>query len=178
MDHARAEDFFRRLECLHSRREREGVKELFSHDVEVQDDGGEPVHGRTEMEDFLDAVWRAFPDFRVELVDGPFLASDGSGFAVWGRLSGTMRGPLDPPGFAPTGRRVSTDFGGFYESRGDLLCRARIIIDTRAIAVQIGALPPRGSRGEWLAVRLQRLQALGLRARFFGMDRRRERVGR
>ena len=37
---------------------------------------------------------------RVERIEGPFLAVSDCALAVRLRISGTMRGPLDPPGFA------------------------------------------------------------------------------
>lgn len=154
---------FSRIQELHARRDPAGVRELFTDDVAVDDDGGEAVRGSAAMERFLLRVWRAFPDFGVELLEGPYVDAGAAGFAVRGRLGGTMRGPLDPPGFGPTNRPVASEFGGFYEIRGERICRARIIIDTRELAVQLRALPAPGGAGEGLAAGFQRLRALGLR---------------
>jgi predicted ester cyclase len=157
---------FERIREVHARHDPAGVRSVYTEDVVVDDDGGSgTVRGHAEMEQFMRTVWRAFPDFWVELVEGPYVSADGRGFAALGRLGGTMEGPLDPPGLAPTGTRVSTDFAGFYECDGDRVRRARIVMDTTDLAVQLAAVPAPGSRGERMAVRLQRLQAPLVRRR-------------
>jgi hypothetical protein len=76
-----------------------------------------------------------------------------------------MTGPLDPPGFAPTGTRIQFEGDDHWEFRGDLVCRCRVLYDANDIAVQLGATPAPGSRGERLGVALQRLQARSARRR-------------
>jgi hypothetical protein len=44
----------------------------------------------------------ALPDARVEMIDGPYPACDRVSISAWLRISGTMTGPLEPPGFALT----------------------------------------------------------------------------
>ena len=105
------------------------------------------------------------PDLRFELVDGPFVAGSGRRAAVRVRFTGTALGPIDPPGFAPTGRPVTGEFAGFYEFDGQRLSYGRIITDTSRFAVQVGALPAPGSPAERVALWLQRLQARRLRQR-------------
>jgi hypothetical protein len=163
-EHAR--QVFGRIEALHERRDPRGVRTLFSEHVLVEDDGGtQTVHGWVEMESLLSSVWRAFPDFRVSVIEGPYLLPDGSGFALRGRLTGTMSGPLDPPGFAASGRALAAEFGGFYELDGESVSAARIIIDTTDLARQLGFLPPAGGAAEQLAVWAQRLRVRLGRAR-------------
>jgi len=115
------------------------------------------------MEHFLTALWRAMPDLRFELVEGPYLAEDGRHAAARVRVSGTVTGRLDPPGFAPTGAPMTTEFGGFYEFEGERVKRGRIIVNMNDVGIQIGAAPAPGSRAERLAVRMQRLTARRLR---------------
>lgn len=116
------------------------------------------------MKRFLGAIWTAFPDFRFELV-AAYLGEDGGSAAARVRVSATMAGSLDPPGFAPTGKRLALEYGGFYEIDGDRIKRGRIIVNMNDAAVQLGALPPPGSRGERAAVMVQRLQARLMRRR-------------
>lgn len=165
MTHERATALFRRWYEVLNQHDAERVPEVFTEDVVFVDDAWpETVRGHAEMKRFLSAVWRAFPDFRFELIEA-YVGEDGASAAAHVRVTGTMHGPLDPPGFAPTNRRMSTEYGGFYEIAGDRVKRARIIINMNDAATQIGALPPGGSRGERAAVMLQRLQAPLMRRR-------------
>jgi predicted ester cyclase len=153
-------EVFGGIEALHRSRDRSCVATVFSDDAVLDDDGAAGrMRGHAEIGLFLSSVWRAFPDFEVRLLEGPFLSGDGQTFSVRGRILGTMRGPLDPPGFAPTGARVDTEFGGFYELGGGLVRRARIVIDTTDLAIQLGLMPRRGGPSERVLVRLQRLRA-------------------
>ncbi len=70
-----------------------------------------------------------------------------------------MTGPLEPPGFAPTNRRVTFCGDDHWDFHGQVVCRTEAIYDLNAVAVQLRAAPPPGSAGERLAVILQRLQA-------------------
>jgi len=166
LTHARAARLFSTITDLHANRDPGAVAKVFTADA-VYDDSSwpGPAHGHDEIVRLLTTVWRAFPDFRVELVSGPFLAEDGTGFAVRGRVVGTMTGPLDPPGLAPTHTTMSTEYAGFYRFEGEQLQYGRVILDTSDVAGQLGALPPPGSAGERLGVWVQRLQARRLRAR-------------
>jgi len=161
----RALELFHRIRDVHAARDPARVKTAFTDDVVYDDDGWpEPVRGHAELERFFSAVWRAFPDFSVELLEGPYLLDDNR-FAVRGRISGTMKGPLTPPGLAPTGSKMSVEFGGFYEPDGDRVRRGRVIMNQNEVAIQLGVLPDVGSRAERAGVWVQRLRARGLRRR-------------
>lgn len=160
LTHDRASELFTRIYERLNERDPAHVPSLFTEDVIFEDDAWpETVRGHAEMRRFLAAVWRAFPDFRFQLVEGPYLTEDGRAAAARVRVAGTMGGPMDPPGFAPTGKHMSTEYGGFYEFEGDRIRRGRVILNMSAVAVQLGALPAPGSRGERLAVVAQRLKA-------------------
>ena len=153
-----AAGFFERYYALINEHDLRRVEELFTDDLEFDDDAWPGViRGRAEMQRFLTYLWTAMPDLRFELVDGPYVGAVEGRYAVRVRTTGTMTGPMDPPGFAPTGREVVVEFAGFYELRDLQVCRARLLTDTHAIAVQVGAAPPSGSRGEKLGVAMQRI---------------------
>ncbi len=59
-------------------------------------------------------MFPALPDTQAELIDGPCLALDGTGVAARLRIGGTMTGPLTPPGFVPTGARLSFETAEFW----------------------------------------------------------------
>lgn len=139
---------------------------IFTEEVVFDDDAWpETVRGHAEMRRFLTTVWRAFPDLRFELVDGPYLTDDGRGVAARVRFRGTMQGPFDPPGFAPTGGPVSIDYGAFYVFDGDRVSRARITVNMNEVATQLRAAPAAGTSGERLVVAAQRVRARLIRRR-------------
>jgi SnoaL-like polyketide cyclase len=156
----RALSLYQKIAELHHEKDLARVALTFTEDVIYEDDGAlEPARGHAGIEQQFASVWRAFPDFEVELTGGPYLAEGTPAFAVRGRISGTMKGPLEPPGLAPTMAPVSTDFAGFYQAQGDRVSYARIILNTTDLAIQLGATPPPGSAAERWGLRLQRLQA-------------------
>lgn len=114
------------------------------------------------MQRLVGAPWRMAPDCRFELVDGPYLSDDGLAGAVrWG-VVGTMTGPWQPataPGLAPTGAPGAGEIGGCYEITNGRISRGRVIANQLDMTIQLGALPPTGSRGERLGAALQRLKA-------------------
>jgi steroid delta-isomerase-like uncharacterized protein len=164
-----ARELFERNYELLNKHDTRLIPTCFTEDVEFHDDAWpETIKGHTEMERFLTAVWRAAPDFRFEVLEGPYLAEDGRSAAVRVRASGTMTGPFDPPGFAPTNTRMATEFAGFYEFEQGRIKRARIIVNMNNVGIQMGAAPAPGSRGERLAVAMQRLNARRRRRRTKG----------
>ncbi|HXF35934.1 MAG TPA: nuclear transport factor 2 family protein [Actinomycetota bacterium] len=169
LDHASARALSQRACEVLSAHDPELLGSLFAEDVVFEDDAWpEVIRGLDQLERFLGVVWRAFPDARWEIVDGPFVAEDGRGLAVHGRISGRMLGPLDPPGFAPTGQPISFEYAGFFEIGGGLVRRGRVILNLQAAAIQVGAAPRQGSAAERMVVWLQRRRAR--RARL--LDRR------
>jgi len=158
LTHDRAREILQRGWDLINEHDLANVPKIFTEDIEFEDDAApETIRGHDEMRRFLGGIWTAFPDFRLELLHGPYLAQDG-GVAAQVRMTGTMKGKLDPPGFLPTGAPVSVELGAFYEIEGERIRRARIILNMTDAAVQIGALPAPGSPGEKVAVLAQGLQ--------------------
>jgi predicted ester cyclase len=104
-------------------------------------------------------MFRAIPDVRIELIDGPYLSLDGAGVAVRLRVTGTMTGPLTPPGFAPTGGPVEFETAEFSHFDGNLLARHAVVLNMLGLARQIGAVPKAGSLAERIGVWLQHISA-------------------
>jgi steroid delta-isomerase-like uncharacterized protein len=140
--------------------EPERLLALMADDI-VYDDTAWPerMHGHAEVRAFLESIWRALPDLRFEVVEGPYLVPAKPKAAYHWRGRATFTGPLEPPGFGPTGERA--DFHGvdFHEYRDGKLARLRIHFDLMDVARQIGVLPPRGSRAERTMAAMQRAQA-------------------
>jgi steroid delta-isomerase-like uncharacterized protein len=119
----------------------------------------EPARGVPAVQEFMRASCRAFPDLRFGEPDPPALAVTGD-VVLWGwYMEGTHRGPLDPPGFAPTGRHMRVDGFDQWTMRGGQIARYRAFYDMNDVARQLGIVPAPGSRAERGMVALQRLQA-------------------
>jgi hypothetical protein len=115
--------------------------------------------GRGELVRWLTSVWRAMPDLRFRLIGDPFISLDRKQLgAAW---AGTARftGPLDPPGFAPTGSIIEMTGFDVHEFRDGLVSHVVTVTDVTAMARQIGAAPPPDSVGEKVGVAVQRLMA-------------------
>src|SRR5919201_372817 len=102
---------------------------------------------------------RAFADLHFTWPEGPYASFDGIKLALHWHVTGTMLGPMDPPGFAPTGRRIELDGVDLLEVRDGLCCAYTGFFDARRVAQQIGAVPASGSHAERVAVGAQRLLA-------------------
>jgi len=124
---------------------------------------GGRLDGHDALRDWLAGTWRALPDLTFEW-DGPLhLAEDGrSVMAAW-RGVATMTGPLNPPGFAPTGQRVEMSGADTLWIKDGRLVRVRSVSDVMAVARQIGAAPEPGTMAERVGVLVQRLAARRLR---------------
>jgi steroid delta-isomerase-like uncharacterized protein len=118
----------------------------------------EPARGVHEVKDLMRAAWVAFPDLRF--TSGPMWLDPHEDSMSWAwRMEGTHSGPLDPPGFAPTGRRIDIDGIDVWDFEDGRISRYRAYYDMADLARQLGVMPPPGSRGERVGVMLQRAQA-------------------
>ena len=138
---------------------------LCTEDVEWIDAAvPDPLEGRSEVARFVTFFFGMLPDGRIERIGEPAISFDGrTAYQPW-RLTGTNTGPIDPPGFAATGKPV--DFSGVdqYRLRGGLLARYRAFYDRVEGMTQLGLLPSPNGRVGRAMVTLQRLGSW-LRAR-------------
>src|SRR5664279_788410 len=123
-----------------------------------------------DMSDFtgrFTAAWNACDTAAMaELVtedigwaDPPLLSVSGDvAFWAW-YMEGTHRGPIDPPGFAPTRRRMRVEGVDQWTMRDGRIARYRAFYDMNDLARQLGIVPAAGSTAERGMVALQRLQA-------------------
>ena len=130
---------------------------LMSEDIEYRDDGWpKPMRGHADVREFLEAIWRAVPDMTFELLSGPYVIPGEPRAAFHWRGGGTHTGPLEPPGFAPTGRRWELDGVDFHEYRDGRACKLRIAFDMLSVSRQLGLMPAAGSRAERALAMAQR----------------------
>jgi hypothetical protein len=121
-----------------------------------------PARGRSEVRVFAEAVTRAFPDFKYEVIPPICFAEDGSRCAVMWRISASHLAPLEPPGYSPTRRRAVFDGVDLLEFEGDRVKRILTAFDPLPAAEQLLGIRLRPVPGTWrgfLAVRAQRIAA-------------------
>ena len=92
--------------------------------------------GTSELRRFADAVFGAFPDFRMELTSA-FVAGDLAGLE-W-TMSGTHRGDL--PGLPATGKQFSLRGSSICELRDGKIQRNSDYWDMVTFLKQIGLMP-------------------------------------
>jgi predicted ester cyclase len=167
IDVRRACSLVERLHEAVNRHDADAIAALCSDDVVWEDPAAsELLHGRDAVRWFhREVMFRALPDVAVQLIGGPYLTCDGTEVAVRLRIIGTMTGPLNPPGFAPTGRPIEFETAEFSQWRGGLLARHTVVMDMLGLARQIGAAPRAGSWVERIGIRLQHLSARWARKR-------------
>lgn len=119
----------------------------------------EPARGVPAVQEFMRLSFRGFPDLRFSEPDPPHLSVDGDQVAWGWAMEGTMSGPLDPPGFAPTGRSMRVEGVDLWSMRDGRIANYRAFYDMTDLARQLGIMPPAGGRAERATVALQRLQA-------------------
>jgi predicted ester cyclase len=163
----RAADFIARLHDAVNRHDAERIAQLCAAAVIWTDPAAlAPLHGRAAVRRFhAEQMFRAIPDVNLQMIDGPYLSACGTRIAARVRIGGTMTGPLDPPGFAPTGERIVFETAEFSVVENGLLTRHTVIMDMLDLARQIGALPAAESMVGRAALQLQRLHAFRSRHR-------------
>lgn len=159
VDRVFVEEFAERWLDAWNSQDADKVLALMADDI-VYDDSAWPntMRGHADVRAFLEHTWRAFPDLRFEPIAGPFLDPREPRAAFYWRGYATHSGPIDPPGFAATGKRMEIEGGDFHEYRDGKLVRLRIVFDMARAMRQLGALPEPGTGAERLAVRLANLQ--------------------
>jgi ketosteroid isomerase-like protein len=137
---------------------------MLAEDVEWYDPAmpNPPARGRAAVRAFSEAVLRAFPDFRYEVLGPLCVSADGTRCAVHWRITATHLAPLTPPGYAPTGRTMRQEGIDLLEVRGTQVTRILTSFDVIAAAEQLMGIPLRAAPGsvqERLMVFGQRLVA-------------------
>ena len=133
---------------------------LMTEDIEYRDDSWpKTMRGHADVREFLEAIWRATPDMTFELLTGPYVIPGEPRAAFHWRGWGTHKGLLEPPGFAPTGRRWELDGVDLHEYRDGRVCRLRIVFDMMSASRQLGLVPAAGGRAERAVAIAQRSAA-------------------
>ncbi len=125
-----------------------------------------PEVGRAAVHRFSELVLRAFPDFTFTLRGPVCFAPDGGSCCVPWTITATNAGPYEPPGLAPTGRKLRFDGFDYVVFRDGLISRIETRFDPAEVSTQMMGVdirPAAGSFAEWCFVRVQRVMAAWLR---------------
>ena len=165
VDVAWLRDFIARWEGGWNSHDPERLLALMTEDIEYEDSAWPTVmHGHADVRRFLHSAWTAIPDLRFEMEGDPFIGTSASpSAAFYWRGTGRFTGPLEPPGFAPTGRTLEFYGADFHEYRDGKVARLKIVFDNMDVARQLGLLPAAGSRADRAGATAQRL-AMRLRS--------------
>jgi len=159
IDHGFLADFSHRWLGAWNARDGDALAQLVTEDVEFFDPAIGTVHGRPPVADWVRQCARAFPDFTFEEPEPGYVSSDrAKAIAPW-RMRGTNTGPIEPPGFAATGKPIVLEGVDHWWFRDGLVCKYRADYDSLGLMRQLGIVAPPGSRGEKAMVALQRLGA-------------------
>jgi len=138
----------------------DAMAELLTEDILWTDPAlPEPARGVAAVQEFMHASWQAFPDLQFEEPDPPHFSRNGDYVAWAWRMRGTMTGPIEPPGFAPTGKAMTIEGVDLWIMRGERIATYRAFYDLTDLSRQLGILPMPGTRAERATVGVQRLQA-------------------
>ncbi len=133
------------------------ILNLLTEDVVARDDSWpRPMQGHGEVREFVEALWRAVPDMAFDLITGPYVIPGEARASFHWRGTGTFTGPMDPPGFAPTGRHWEIDGADFHEYRDGRISNLRVVFDLMSVSRQLGVMPAAGSRAERAMAAAQR----------------------
>jgi steroid delta-isomerase-like uncharacterized protein len=139
-----------------NRRDGGALGTLCTEDVEFFDPAIGTIHGRDAVANWVRTCAQAFPDYRFEEPEPGYISRDRAKAIVPWRMVATNTGPLDPPGFAPTGKSCVIDGVDHWWFSDGLVGRYRADYDLNGALRQLGLVPEAGSRGEKVLVSLQR----------------------
>jgi glyoxylase-like metal-dependent hydrolase (beta-lactamase superfamily II)/ketosteroid isomerase-like protein len=101
--------------------------------------------GRPEIIEYFRALWAAFPDFKLRIVD---LVVDGDRAAVHWRVTATFTGPASFQGVEPNGAPLELEGVDFVRVEDGKIVRNDAFPDNLSLARGIGMLPPAGSKSD------------------------------
>jgi steroid delta-isomerase-like uncharacterized protein len=152
-------DFTQRYTAAWNECDTDAMAELLTDEIVWVDPAlPEPARGIPAVQEFMRTSFQIFPDLRFSEPDPPHLTADGELISWAWTMEGTFRGPIDPPGFAPTGKRMKIDGVDLWHMRDGRIADYRAFYDMNELVRQLGILPEPGSRAERMSVKLQQLQ--------------------
>ncbi len=128
--------------------------------------GQEELTAPDGIRDYFSALFAAFPDFSLEVLD---LTTGRNRTAVRWRGTGTFAGPGTFQGFMPNAARIEIEGCDVLTVNDDKITHNDAYLDGAALARQLGFLPPAGSKADARLTRIANLRTK-LRNRVHGGD--------
>jgi steroid delta-isomerase-like uncharacterized protein len=113
-----------------------------------------PVRGPKQIGEQFRMMFRAFPDIKFT-ANEVYLGAPGHAVARWTFVA-TMTGPMDPPGYAPTGKKATVHGVCVYEMKDGLLKKHTSVYDLMGMLQQVGLMPAMDSAQVKVTAGLQR----------------------
>jgi steroid delta-isomerase-like uncharacterized protein len=107
------------------------------------------------VRDYFSALFAAFPDFRLEVLD---LTTARNRSAVRWRATGTFAGPGSFQGFSPNGASIEIEGCDVITVSDDKIRHNDAYLDGSDLARQLGVLPPAGSKADMRLTKLANLR--------------------
>ena len=109
-------------------------------DVEFLLPGGATLHGREEIRQYIEALWKAFPDGKLAFGEQVFAADAAATELVF---TGTHTGPMMTPNgpLPPTGNRVTLHSASILKIKDGLIASEHGYADQLELLTQLGLMP-------------------------------------
>jgi hypothetical protein len=151
--------FFERWVGHSNRGEWDEVAAMMDDDIVLSDPMiPAPAAGKAAALERARGQYEPFPDGEVVMVGDPFVALDVPELAYRWRFTGTQLRPVDPPGFAPSRRRVVVDGSSVLRFRDGKVVAVALFFDSTTVARQLLAAPRAGGRMESVLALGQRMR--------------------
>src|SRR4051794_30924041 len=144
-EQATAEEVARGYFGALGRMDRNAQREWYHDDSGAEFHGGETLGSKAEVVAYFDALYAAFPDFRLEIVE---VTAQSDRAAVQWHITGTFAGPGSFQGFEPTGAKIDVTGCDVLRARDGKVAWIDAYVDNMAIAAQLGVLPPPDSKAQ------------------------------
>jgi len=121
-------------------RDLEGYLANQQPDVEFVLPGGATLHGREEIRQYIEALWKAFPDGKLAFGAQVFAEDAAATELVF---TGTHTGPMMTPNgpIPPTGKRVTLHSASILKIKDGLIASEHGYADQLEIMTQLGLMP-------------------------------------
>lgn len=138
----------------------DAMAELITEDIVWMDPAmAQPARSVAEVQEFMRTSFSVFPDLTFSEPEPRQYIEQGDEISWGWIMEGTMKGPIEPPGFAPTNKRMRVEGVDLWTLREGRIARYRAYYDMTDVVRQLGILPPQGSHAEKATAALQRVQA-------------------
>lgn len=133
------------------------VLDMMTPDCEYSDSGWPTVmRNHDEARVFIEHMLTAFPDVRFELDGGVMIDPQNRRASFAWYMTATHTGVIEPPGLAPTGKRVCIRGFDVQEYEGERVAKVWIGWDMGELLRQLAVMPPMHSRVERMMAKMNR----------------------